>query len=97
MKHLIACGAILLAIFLSLGADSEKPRGVFSSLQIGQKVNLKEEVQGFTITFFEEKEFSQSHKVLEIGKDFVVLESVSGFETTIPVYSLHAVVKMRGR
>jgi hypothetical protein len=95
MKHLIACGAIVLVLLLTLGADGEKPRGVFNSLQIGQKVNLNEEVQGFTITFFEEKELPQTHKVLEIGKDFIVLQSVSGIETTIPVYSLRAVVKMK--
>jgi len=94
MKHLIACGAIVLVLLLTLGADGEKPRGVFSFLQVGQKVNLKEEGEGFTITFFE-RELPQSHKVLEIGKDFIVLESVSGIETTVPVYSLRAVVKMK--
>lgn len=85
---------VLLAILLSLGADSEKPKGVFSSLEVGQKVNLKEEGQGYTITFFE-KEISQTHTVLEIGNDFVVLENVAGIETTIPVYSIKAIVKMK--
>ena len=96
MNRNIACGIVLLAIIFTLGADSKEPRGVFSSLEIGQKVNLKEEGQGFTITVFE-KEIPQSHKVLEIGKDFIVLESVAGVEMTIPVYSLRSVVKMRGR
>ena len=97
MKRIIACGAIVLVLLLTLGADGEKPRGIFSSLQIGQKVNLKEVGQGFTITFFEESEVPQSHKVLEIGKDFIVLESVSGAETTIPVYAVKGVVRMKER
>ena len=96
MKHLIACGLVLLAILFTLGADGEKPRGIFSSLEVGQKVNLKEEGQGVTITFFE-KEIPQTHKVLEIGKEFIVLESVSGIETTIPVYAVKGIVKMKGR
>lgn len=96
MKQPIALTVILLVIFLSLGADSEEPRGVFSSLHVGQKVNLKEEGQGFTISFFE-KEIPQTHKVLEIGKDFIVLESVAGMEVTIPVYAVNSVVKMKGR
>lgn len=86
----------LLVITLSLGADLEKPRGVFSSLQVGQKVNLKEEGQGFTITYFEE-EVPQTHKVIEIGKEFIVLESVAGIETTIPVFAVKSVVRMKGR
>ena len=40
MNRIIAYTAILLTIILSLAADSEKPRGVFSSLEVGQKVNL---------------------------------------------------------
>jgi len=95
MKRIIACGLVLLTILFTLGANEDKPQGVFSFLHIGQKVNLREEVQGFTIITFFERELPQSHKVLEIGKDFVILESVSGIETTIPVYSLRAVVKMK--
>lgn len=96
MNRIIACGIVLLDIALFLGADSEKPRGVFSSLQVEQKVNLKEEGQGFTLMVMGDG-LSLSHKVLEIGKDFIVLESVAGVETTIPVYSVKSVVRMRGR
>lgn len=85
---------VLLVITLSLGADSEKPRGVFSSLQIGQKVNLKEDGEGFTIVVMGE-ELPQSHKVLEIGENFVVLHSVAGVEVSIPVYSVRSVVRMK--
>lgn len=96
MKRNIACGAILLAVFFSFGADSKEPQGVFSSLQVGQKVNLKEEGQGFTIVSMG-GDLPLSHKVLQIGKDFVVLESLAGVEATIPVYSVKSVVRMRGR
>jgi len=90
----LACSTLLLAAILLLGANAEKPRGIFSSLHVEQKVNLKEEGQGFTITFFE-KEIPQTHKVLEIGKDFIVLESISGIETTIPVFAVKGIVKMK--
>lgn len=96
MNRITTCGIVLLAILLSLGADSEKPRGVFSSLEVGQKVNLKEEGEGFTIVSMGD-DLPLSHKVLEFGKDFVVLESVAGVEVSIPVYAVRSVVRMRGR
>lgn len=85
---------VLLSVLFSLGADSDKPNGVFSSLHIGQKVNLKEEEQGFTITVIG-GDLPLSHKVLEIDNDFVVLESVAGVEVSIPVYSVRSLVRMR--
>lgn len=96
MKSHAGLTLILLAILFTLGADSEQPRGVFSSLEIGQRVNLKEEGQGFTITVIG-GDLPQSHNVIEIGEDFVVLESVAGVDTTIPVYAVRSLVRMKGR
>lgn len=87
---------VLLAVLFSLGANEQKPNGVFSSLHIGQKVNLKDEGQTFTITFFEE-EIPQAHTVIEIGDNFIVLESVAGIEITIPVYVVKSLVRMKGK
>ena len=81
---------------LALGADEiKKPKGVFSSLKVGQSVTLKDEGTGFTLSFFDE-ELPLAHKVVEFGVDYVVVRDVVGVkESVIPVYAVKAIVKVR--
>ena len=90
-------GLVVVAfVVMALGADeTKKPKGVFSALKVGQSVSLKDDGSAFTLTFFD-PDLLQSHKIVEIGDNFVVLRDVAGVtETTIPIYSLKAVVKVR--
>lgn len=93
-KPLIAI--LFITVAFTLGADEiNKPNGVFSSLKIGQSVTLKDEDTGITISFFEE-ELPTAHKVIEIGDDFIVVRDIANVtETTIPVYSIKRIVKIR--
>ncbi len=56
---------------------------------------LKDEGSVFSITFFE-PELPQSHKVVEIGDNFVVVRDIAEItETLIPVYAVKAIVKVK--
>ena len=79
-----------------IGADEvKKPKGVFSAIKVGQSVSLKDEGSAFTITFFE-PDLQQSHKVVEIGDNFIVVRDLAEVtETTVPVYAVKSIVKVR--
>lgn len=95
-KPLIAL--LFFAVAFGLGAaEIQKPTGVFSSLKIGQSVTLKDEDTGITISFFDE-ELPMTHTITEIGDDFIVVRDIADVtETTIPVYSVGKIVKIRTR
>jgi hypothetical protein len=88
--------AVVALVAVALGADeTKKPKGVFSALKVGQSVSLKDDGSAFTITFFE-PELLQSHKVIEVGNDYVVLRDIAEVtETTVPLYSIKGIVKVR--
>lgn len=88
-------GAMLLATATRSADDAKGPKTVFSWLKVGQPVSLKEEGRAFTITFFE-PELPQSHKIIEVGDNFIVVRDIVGInETTIPIYSLKSIVKVK--
>jgi len=92
----LCIGLVISAV--AIGADeTRKPKGVFSALKVGQSVSLKDEGSAFTISFFE-PELPQSHKVVEIGDNFVVIRDIAEItETAIPIYSIKSIVKVRTR
>lgn len=98
MRTWTCLGVLVLVLSISSapGADeTRKPKGVFSALRVGQSVSLKDEGSVFTITFFE-PEILQSHKIVEIGDNFIVVRDIAEVtETTIPVYALKAIVKVK--
>ena len=74
---------------------SKKPNGIFTGLRVGHSVSVKDEGSAFTITFFE-PELQQSHKIIEIGDNFIVVRDIAEItETTIPIYSIKGIVKVR--
>lgn len=96
MRNWIWIGVVVLLIAVALGADeSKKPNGIFAAIRVGQSVSLKDEGRAYTITVFE-PEIQQSHKIVEIGDNFIVVRDIAEVsETTVPVYSLKAIVKVR--
>jgi hypothetical protein len=88
--------AVVLALSSSLANEApRKPRGIFSSLKVGQPVNLKDHGAAFSISFLDEG-LPLTHKVVEISDDYVVVEEIAGMtETVVPVYSLRGVVRTR--
>jgi hypothetical protein len=96
VRMCLIVGVVGVLVLSALGADETKrAKGVFSALKVGQSVSLKDEGSAFTITFFE-PDLPQSHKVIEIGDNFIVLRDVAEItETSVPIYSVKAVVKVR--
>lgn len=94
--------AVLLAAFIAIGTITvtgqtpDKPRlGFLSALKEGQSVSLKEVAGRFEITF-DEAVPDISHKIVKIGPDSVAVEDIGGLiETTIPVYSIKSIVRLK--
>ena len=92
---------VVMLVFLTpilAQQEQPKPAGVLSTLKVGKAVNLKDDGQRYLITVIDgEMNLPQSHKVLEVGTDFIVLEDFTGFnETRIPLTSIKAVVHFKG-
>jgi hypothetical protein len=96
MRRWIGLVAVVATVALALVADeSKRPKDVFTGLRVGQSVSLKDEGTAYTITFFE-PELPQSHKVVEIGRDYIVVRDIAQItETTIPIYSIKAVINVK--
>ena len=86
---LIAAGAALSA------QNAPKAKSILSTLKVGKSVSLKDEGAGYSISFLDE-EVPQSHTVIEIGDDFVVMRDIAGVtETVVPVYSLKSIERVK--
>jgi hypothetical protein len=86
----------VLAFSAAPGADvTKRPQSILSGLKVGQSVSLKDEGSAYTITAFE-PELPQSHKVMEVGSDYVVVRDIAQVtETTIPIYTVKSIVKVK--
>jgi hypothetical protein len=95
---------VLLAVVLGLAgllstATSQPPssarRSVFSTLKVGQAVTLKERAGLYEVGTTDEAG-PLTHKVVEVGDDFLVLWDEAGtVESRIPVTAVRAVVHVR--
>jgi hypothetical protein len=95
MKRIVLLLPVIAVVLLTIGATDVPKKTVFSSLKVGQSVGLKDHGTAYEISFLSE-ELPQGHKVIEIGDDFIVLEDLAEVtQTTIPVYSLKAVVRLK--
>lgn len=86
---------VMLALVVSTGASQPTPapkKTVFSTLKVGQSVTLKEKGSAWEICTMDE-EAPLTHKVAEIGDEFIALRDEAGsVETRIPVTAVRAVV-----
>ena len=95
--------ALMMAVLIAVGVANvsgqapDKPRKTFlSALKEGQPVNLKEVAGRFEISTFDDGLTPHSHKVIEIGSDFVVVADIAGVaDTRLPVYSIKSFVKSK--
>jgi hypothetical protein len=99
---LLVVAALLVTALFSTATSQPTPavrRTVFSSLKVGQPVNLKDKGALFEISTIDEST-PLSHKVVEVGDDFVVLRDEAGVvERCIPVTAVRAVThsKIKGK
>lgn len=95
--------ALLLAAFIAVGVATvsgqapDKPRKTFLSvLKAGESINVKEVAGRFEINTFDDGLTPLSHKVIEVGPDYVTVEDIAGVaETRIPVYDIKSFVKFK--
>ena len=91
----LACG---LAAWNGVGAQpAAGPRRLLSGLAVGDAVLVREVGADYSITALAQRADEPalgSHRVVEVGEDFVAVVDVAGvLETQIPVYSIHAIVR----
>ena len=87
---LIATGTITVS-----GQAPDKSRLAFLSvLTEGQTVNMKELSGQYEFSFFDDRQIALSHKVIDLGSDYMTVNDVSDLtETRIPIYSIKSIVK----
>ena len=87
--------AALIAFGIASGRLPDAPRMDFlAGLKKGQSVNVKEVAGRFEVRFFDDGQMVMSHKVIEIGPDFMTIEDISNVtETRIPIYAIKSIVK----
>ena len=75
----------------------EKPRPDFlAAMKVGQAVTLKDVAGRYEITKIENGPAMLSHKITEVGSDYVVVVDLAGVtETRIPIYSIKSFVRLK--
>lgn len=86
---------LIAVVVLAIGATDLPKRTVFADMEVGQPVGLKDHGATYEISVLDGN-VPQSHKVVEIGNDFIVLEDITEVtQTTIPVYSVRSIVRFK--
>jgi preprotein translocase subunit YajC len=90
--------AILLLAVISISTfnvtaqgQAQKSKTFLSALKEGQSVIVKEVAGRFEINAIE-----GSHKVIEIGTDYLVVQDIAGItEIRIPIFSIKAITRLK--
>lgn len=94
--------AVVAVCLLGLGsittgqAPAQQHREFLSALKPKQSVLIKEVAGRFTVSTMDDLHESLTHKVIEVGSDYIAVEDIAGFQQTrIPVYSISSVVRIK--
>lgn len=82
---------VLVGAMTAGGVEGKRASGVFAGLTAGRPVSLNERGDAYEINVLSEK-FPTGEEVAEVGDDFIVIKSLGGYETRIPITSIRAVV-----
>ncbi len=93
--RLVIVGLALAVLVGGVATPKESKRtGVLAPLEAGQRVSLREKDYGYEIEAVPGEE--GTHKVVEVGSDYVVLEDAAGAsEVRIPLCAVKAVKVFR--
>jgi len=92
---LIAACAIGLVAMLAIAAQPVSRQTVFSSLKVGQPVNLKERAGLYEVSTMDDM-ILLTHKVVEIGDNYLVLQDYADVTVShIPVTAVRAVIHIK--
>ena len=96
--HAALVAVVGLAVLFSTATSQQPPaarRSVFSTLKAGQPVTLKEKA-GLSEVRTTDEAGPRTHKVAEIGDDFLVVKDEAGaVESRIPVSAVRAIVHVK--
>ena len=94
--------AFIAVCLLGLGsittgqAPPSQRREFLAVLKVGQSVVVKETAGRFTISTVDDLPDSLSHKVVEVGSDYLTVEDIAGIhQIRIPVYSISSIVRLK--
>ena len=94
--------AVIAVCLLGLGsittgqAPPAQRREFLAVLKAGQAVTLKETAGRFTINTMDDVPDTLSHKVVEVGSDYLTVEDIAGVQQTrIPVYAISSIVRLK--
>ena len=94
--------AVIAVCLLGLGsittgqAPGQQRREFLAVLKAGQSVLIKEVAGRFTISMLDDDPGSLSHKIVEVGTDYLTVEDIAGVQQTrIPVYSVSSIVRLK--
>ena len=94
--------AVIAVCLLALGsittgqAPNQPCRDFLAVLKPKQSVLMKEVGGRFTISMMDDMPDTLTHKVVEVGADFVVVEDIVGVQQTrIPVYAITSIVRIK--
>ena len=81
-----------IVVTVASGQAPAKERGVLSVLHVGQPITLKASESGYEINMLQNGPDVLGHKVVEVARDFVVVEDIAGINAMhIPIYSVRSV------
>ena len=94
---LLLTALVVLGTVSVFGQSPDKShQGFLAGLKEGQSIMLKEVAGRFEISSFDDGPAILSHKVVEVGTDYLTIEDIGGLiETRIPAYSIKAVVQLK--
>lgn len=97
MIALFLSAFVALASFTVSGQAPDKPRkGFLSAITEGQSVTLKDNAGRFEISMFDDGPAIHSHKIIEVGQDWLTVEDIAGVtQTRISVYAIKSFVKIK--
>jgi hypothetical protein len=88
--------ALALTLLAAQPEAKEPPSGFLGYLQKGQAVGLKDLGSAFEITVFPNGPAPLGYEVVEVGRDFVVLQDITKIqEVRIPVYSVKSITTLK--
>jgi hypothetical protein len=81
-----------IVVTVASGQAPARERSVLSVLHTGQPITLKASESGYEINLLQNGPEMLGHKVVEVARDFVVVEDITGITAIhIPIYSVRSV------
>jgi hypothetical protein len=101
MKTWIAVASVAVLVLVTFGTasksanDTKVKPGLFSTLKVGQAVNLKDVGHAYEICTFK-YDMPMGHTVIEVGDDYLVVRDIANVtETRIPIYAIKSVSQIK--